>query len=155
NIPLFYSNQGVYTTFLMPDIAPSPYIAAVLYEITVLLIVGLIVGYRVRVVAPLLLLFYGYHFCLNIWVRACSFDRAMLMALLFLCMTPSDTVLSISPRKRQAGVEPTVSAWTTRLLIIHMCLFYLSTGIYKALDSDWQNGQLLKAVMSNLYSSNL
>jgi len=155
HISLFYSNIGVYCPVLIPDVAPSPAAAVILYSITVVLILALIVGYRLRVVAPLVLIFYFYHFCLNIWVRACSFDRLILMALFILCLAPSDQVLSVTTRKRQTVGEPKVSAWPAKLLALHICLFYLSTGLYKLLSPDWHTGEILKGVMSSIFSSNL
>ncbi len=153
HISLFYSNAGVYCPVLVPDIAPNPPVAVVLYATTVALILALIVGYRARFVAPLVLIFYLYHFCLNIWVRACSYDRLVVMALIMLCLAPSDQVLSIGARRQRNGVEKQVSAWPARLLAIHLCLFYLSTGIYKLLSPDWQSGEIVKGVMTSNYSS--
>jgi Vitamin K-dependent gamma-carboxylase len=155
DISLFYSNIGVYCPVLIPDVAPSPAVAVILYSITVVLILALIAGYRVRVVGRVLLIFYLYHFCLNILVRACSYDRLTMMALIFLCLAPSDQVLSVTARKQQTGIEPTVSAWPAKLLALHICLFYLSTGVYKLLSPDWHTGEIMKGVMSSIFSSNL
>src|SRR6516225_4956612 len=142
HISLFYSNAGVYCPMFIPDVAPSPIVAFILYYTTVVLILALIAGYRVRIVAPLLLIFYLYHFCLNIWVRACSYDRLVAMALLILCLAPSDEVLSVTARKRQTLIDPTVPAWPARLLALHICLFYFSTGLYKVLSPDWHTGAI-------------
>ncbi len=154
-ISLFYSNLGVYCPMFIPDVAPSPAVAFILYCTTVLLILALIAGYRVRIVAPLLLIFYLYHFCLNIWVRACSYDRLIAMALIILCLAPSDQVLSVTAGKRQTVIDPAVSAWPARLLALHICLFYLSTGLYKMLSPDWHTGEILKGVMTSEFSSDL
>jgi len=154
NVPLFYSNEGVYSPLFIPDIAPAPWIAWALYSITVVLIVAFTVGYRMKVVAPLAFGFFMYHFCLNIGARACSYDRLAVMAFILLCIAPSDQVLSLGNKK--IGATPTTSAWATRLLAIHICLFYLSTGLYKALSPGWQNGgEVIKGVMSSNFSSNL
>lgn len=155
HISLFYSNLGVYCPTFIPDVAPSPIVAFILYCTTVVLILALIAGYRVRIVAPLLLIFYLYHFCLNIWVRACSYDRLITMALVILCLAPSDEVLSVTARKRQTDIDPTVSAWPAILLGLHTCLFYLSTGLYKLLSPDWHTGAIIKGVMTSEYSSDL
>jgi hypothetical protein len=155
HISLFYSNAGVYCPMFIPDVAPSPIVAFILYYTTVVLILALIAGYRVRIVAPLLLIFYLYHFCLNIWVRACSYDRLVAMALLILCLAPSDEVLSVTARKRQTLIDPTVPAWPARLLALHICLFYFSTGLYKVLSPDWHTGAIIKGVMTSEYSSDL
>jgi len=154
-ISLFYSNIGVYCPLFIPDVAPSPPAAVILYFMTVVLILALIVGYRIRVVGPLLLIFYLYHFCLNIGTRACSYDRLVLMALVILCLAPSDQVLSVTSRKRQTVIEPTVSAWPAKLLALHLCLFYFSTGLYKLLSPDWNTGEIVKGVMSSLHSSDI
>jgi Vitamin K-dependent gamma-carboxylase len=155
HISLFYSNVGVYCPVLIPDVAPSPFVAFILYCTTIGLILALTIGYRVRIVAPLTLIFYLYHFCLNIWVRACSYDRLVVMALIILCLAPSDQVLSVTPPKRQTDVDPTVSAWPARLLALHISLFYLSTGIYKVLSPDWHTGRIIKGVMTSEFSSDL
>jgi len=154
-IALFYSNLGVYSPLFIPDIAPGPPVATILYGTTVLLILALIAGYRVRVVAPLLVVFYLYHFFLNTGMRACSFDRLVIMALAILCLAPSDRVLSITSLKRDSAIEPTVSAWPCKLLSLHLCLFYFSTGLYKLLSPDWHSGEIVKGVMSSLHSSDL
>jgi hypothetical protein len=153
NVPLFYSNEGVYSPVLIPDIAPAPAIAWLLYLMTVLLIIGLIAGYRMRIVAPLLLLFYSYHFCLNIWVRACSYDRLIYMSLIILCLAPSDHVLSVRFGRSKSNMEWQVTAWATRLLAVHLCLFYLSTALYKLLSPGWHGGEIIKGVMSSVFSS--
>jgi hypothetical protein len=154
-ISLFYSNVGVYSPLFISDIAPSPPVAMALYFITVALIVALMIGYRVRVVAPLVMVFYLYHFFLNIGMRACSYDRLILMALIFLCIAPSDQVLSVTSRNRQTDADPTVSGWPAKLLALHLCLFYLSTGLYKFLSPDWHGGEIIKGVMTSLHSSDL
>lgn len=155
HISLFYSNVGVYCPMFIPDVAPSPAVACILYCATVVLILALITGYRVRIVAPLLLIFYLYHFCLNVWAGACSYDRLVAMALFILCLAPSDQVLSVTARKRQTDIDPTVSAWPARLLALHICLFYFSTGLYKVLSPDWHTGAIIKGVMTSEYSSDL
>jgi hypothetical protein len=154
NVPLFYSNEGVYCPLFIPDIAPAPWIAWTLYLITVVLIFAFTVGYRMKVVAPLAFGFYMYHFCLNIGARACSYDRLAVMAFILLCLAPSDQVLSLGNKK--IGATPTTSAWATRLLAIHLCLFYVSTGLYKVLSPGWQTGgEVIKGVMSSIFSSDL
>jgi hypothetical protein len=155
NVPLFYSNEGVYTPLFIPDIAPAPWIAWILYIITVILICAFTVGYRLKVVAPLASAFYLYHFCLNIGSRACSYDRLVFMALILLCLAPSDQVLSFKKKNTPGDPTPTTSAWATRLLAIHIALFYFSTGLYKELSPGWHSGEIIKGVMSSNFSSDL
>jgi len=155
NVPLFYSNEGVYTPLFIPDIAPAPWVAWILYLITVILIGAFAVGYRMKVVAPLAFVFYMYHFCLNIGSRACSYDRLVIMAFVMLCLAPSDQVLSFPKKAALSDPRPTTSAWATRLLAIHICLFYFSTGLYKELSPGWHSGEIIKGVMSSNFSSDL
>jgi len=155
NVPLFYSNEGVYCPLFIPDIAPAPWIAWILYIITVVLICAFTVGYRMKVVAPLAFAFYLYHFCLNIGARACSYDRLVFMAFILLCLAPSDQVLSVKKKTALSDPTPTTSAWATRLLAIHVCLFYFSTGLYKELSPGWHSGEIIKGVMSSNFSSDL
>jgi hypothetical protein len=155
NVPLFYSNEGVYSPLFIPDIAPAPGFAWILYLITVVLLFAFTVGYRMKVVAPLAFAFYLYHFCLNIGARACSYDRLVFMAFIVLCLAPSDQVLSFKKRTMQSDPTPTTSAWATRLLAIHIALFYFSTGLYKELSPGWHSGEIIKGVMSSNFSSDL
>jgi len=155
NVPLFYSSEGVYCPLFIPDIAPAPWVAWLLYLFTVMLIVAFTIGYRMKVVAPLTFTFYMYHFLLNIGARACSYDRLTLMALLLLCLTPSNQVLSLDVGANKSSSPPSTSAWVTRLLAIHICFFYFSTGLYKLLSPGWHSGEIIKGVMTSNFSSDL
>jgi hypothetical protein len=232
NVALLFSSEGVYSPFLIPDIAPPAWLAWILYSATMMLAVAFTFGYRTRVITPALFVLFLYHFLLNIAVKACSYDRLILLSLALMCFGETDKVWSrtsasnrqkalgnanefvaVSESKKEiqgergesnADVEaiaenqasetqaehesnlenrikptseavrdsesktengvkakpgpmeerqPKVSAWLTRLLALHLALFYLMTGLFKLLSPGWQNGEIIRGVMSSVYAS--
>src|ERR1700730_7504736 len=61
-VPLLYSRDGVYSPLFVPDIAPSPAVAWLLYSITLALCIAFTVGYKTGIVTPLLTILFLYHF---------------------------------------------------------------------------------------------
>ncbi len=154
NVALLFSQEGVYSPFLIPDIAPPAWLAWVLYSLTISLTVAFTVGYRTKLITPFLFLFFLYHFLLNIAVKACSYDRLLIMSLALMCFSDCNRVWSLARGNKKADfVEPKVSAWVTRLLALHLAIFYLMTGLFKALSPAWHTGEVLRGVMSSVYAS--
>jgi len=109
--------------------------------------VGLIVGYRPRLMA------------LVAWVLAVSFfnshpylhnggDRIKIMALLMLAFLPSDGRWAVRkhPAARTAPGPVFVHPWPMRLMFIHLCTVYFFNGYYKFIGPGWRDGTVLHYV---------
>jgi len=103
HITLFFSNQGVYSPFLIPDIAPAPLLAYILFGLMFLAALAFTLGYKTKYSAPLLLTLYFYHFFLNIAVKACSYDRLILMSLILMSFGEIDAAWSVKSLKGLLG----------------------------------------------------
>jgi hypothetical protein len=149
-----FSQEGVYTPFLIPDIAPPAWLAWWLYILAMMLIAAFTAGYKTKLITPVLFLLFLYHFFLNIAVKACSYDRLLLVSLALMCFADSNRVWSLACGNNKADSgEPKVSAWVTRLLALHLAIFYLMTGLFKLLSPGWHSGEVLRGVMSSVYAS--
>jgi hypothetical protein len=163
NIELFFSNQGVYAPFAAsynlpwpisdglvylsnaPNWAPSVQVAWFLYLCTLVLMLAFIVGYRTKLVTPLLFNFYLYHFFLSLAVKNCSYDRLIIIFFCMLCFGELDRVWSVGPK----NPNNTVSAWLTRLICLQVTLFYFGTGFYKLLTPYWHHGEILTMTLTS------
>ncbi|MBX9721709.1 MAG: hypothetical protein K2X81_09965 [Candidatus Obscuribacterales bacterium] len=155
NVALFFSNEGVYSPFLIPDIAPPVWLAWILYSLTMLLTLAFTAGYKSKFTTPALLLMFLYHFFLNIAVKACSYERLLLMSLVLMCFGEIDAAWSHTAMcKPKEDGEAKVSAWLTRLLAFHLAYFYALTGVFKLLSPGWHSGEIIKGVMSGVWASN-
>ncbi len=142
NVFLFFSNEGIYAPYLIPDIAPSPAVAFLIYTATLALMLAFTLGYKTRLVTPLLLIAFIYHFALSLAVKNCSYDRLIIMFLFLMSLGEIDGALSISkPEKKE------VDAWLTRILCLQVTLFYFGTGFYKLFMPYWHSGEIIKMTM--------
>jgi hypothetical protein len=151
HVTLFFSNEGVYMPFLVPDIAPSPPVAWLLYGLTLALITAFTLGWRTRVVTPLLLGAFLYHYLLNLAVNNTAYDRLIILFLLMMCFACSDLVWSVAARRNQTAFsngEPTVSAWPTRLIGLQVALLYLGSGLYKLAHPIWHSGDIMSQTLT-------
>ena len=159
-VELLYSQTGVYSPYLMPDIAPGAGVATLIYASWLALTLLFMLGVRTRIVTPLLFAAHLYHYGLNIAVVHTSFDRLNLLFLLYLCFGSSDRVWSVSAwLAKRAGhtIHPAeVSASTeahgralegsnfaSRLIQMQLAVFYFGVGLWKLLNPLWHSGDIL------------
>ena len=151
HVELLFSDQGVYTPYALPDYAPPPALAWTIYLAAMLCCALLLIGYRTRVVAPLLLLLFGYHYFLQIAVKESSFDRLIAIDLLVLCCADSGRALGLDARR--PGPEPTV--WPERMLQLQTVLLYFGPGLWKLLTPAWHDGMLLFSNLQGMWATPL
>ena len=151
HVELSFSDQGVYLPYRVPDYAPGPASAWAIYLLTLLACALLLVGYRTRLVAPLLLALFGYAYFLQIGVKESSFDRLIAIDLLVLCFADSGRVLGLDAR--QPGPVPIV--WSERMLALQTVLLYFGPGLWKLLTPAWHGGELLYSNLQGMWSTPL
>jgi hypothetical protein len=153
-VPLFFSEQGVYVPLGIVDLAPSPLVAYCLYGLTLLFAIAVAVGFRTLVSSCALFVLVTYHYLLNLAATGCSFDRLLIVYLFLFCFQDTGVVWSLDAHARPAG-RTTVRAWLTRLIAIHLVLFYIACGLHKALLPAWQTGEILRYTWSANWASPL
>jgi hypothetical protein len=148
---LSYSNQGVYSPYLVPDYAPSPAVAYALVAMLLLLASCLVLGYRTRVCAPLLLALFGHHYFLGLGEKQSAFDRLLAIDLLILCFADSGRVFGLDARRP----GPPRVAWPERMLALQTVWLYLGPGIWKLFTPAWHSGVLLESNMQGMFATPL
>ena len=151
NIELMFSNLGVYSPVFIPDIAPSPALAYLIYFCTIVFIICFALGYKTKLSTPLVLISFLWHYFLNFVVRNCSYDRLIIIFLIFICLGACqlNKGLSIENRGKNNINDQKISAWLTRLLCVHISIFYFGTGFYKSFAQHWQTGDILKMTFAS------
>lgn len=151
HVTLLFSNQGVYLPYLLPDYAPSPVWAWLLFLSMFALTIALLLGYRSELVARLLLGLFLYHYFLQIAVKQSSFDRLIMIYLVILCFADSGRVWGLDARR--AGPTPTVFA--ERMLALQSLMLYFGSGLWKAFNPAWHTGALLHSTLESMWASPL
>jgi hypothetical protein len=151
HVPLLFSAQGVYVPYLVPDYAPSPTVAWLLFGAMLVATIALTVGYRTAISAPLLLLLFLHHYFLQLAVKQSSFDRLIAIDLIVLCLADSGRVLGLDAAR--PGPEPT--RWGERVLQIQTVLLYLGAGMWKLFNPAWHGGVLLRSNLQGMFATPL
>jgi vitamin K-dependent gamma-carboxylase len=151
HVELLFSNQGVYTPYGVPDYAPGPAAAWAIYLALLLCCALLLLGWRTRVIAPLLLLLFGYHYFLQLAVKESSFDRLIAIDLLVLCFADSGRALGLDARRP----GPAPIAWPERMLQLQTVLLYFGPGLWKLLTPAWHDGLLLYSNLQGMWATPL
>jgi hypothetical protein len=149
HVEVLFSNRGVYLPVVLPDIAPPPLVAWCLFIGTLVVIVLFIVGWRTRVLTPVLLVLFLYHFGLNLAVRNTAYDRLILIILLLSCFAQLDHAWSVGRHWRE---EP-VRAWAPRLIGMQLALLYLGSGLWKLISPAWQSADMLRLTLVGPWGS--
>lgn len=139
DVTLMFSNEGVYFPWLVPDYAPPPLGAWVIYVVTLASMGALTLGFRTQVTAPLTLLLFLHHYFLQMAVKHSTFERLIIEWLLLLCFVA-------------AGSAQT-AGWITRLIRFQTVMLYLGAGLWKAANPHWRSGVLLKATLQGMWST--
>ena len=145
-ITLVFSRDGIYMPFLIPDIAPSPAVATLIYASTLVCILVFMLGYRTRIFTPLVLVGFFYHYLLNIAVQCTSYDRLIIGVLIILCFAELDRVWSLSARSRphDNDADPVITAWAQRFICVLVSFIYFGMSIFKIYDFKWCTGYMLE-----------
>jgi hypothetical protein len=151
HVELLFSRQGVYVPYLVPDYAPGPALAWVLF-LAMLACTGLLlIGYHSELAARAVLGLFLYHYFLQLAVKQSSFDRLIAIDLLVLCFADAGRVWGLDARR--AGAEQTV--WAERVLAIQTVFLYAGSGLWKLLNPAWHGGALLRSNLQSMWATPL
>jgi hypothetical protein len=151
HVPQMFSSEGVYVPYRLPDYAPAPAAAWLMFSAMMGLTVALLLGYRTAVTAPLLLGSFLYHYFLQLAVKQSSFDRLIVVFLLVLCVADSGRVWGLDARR--PGPQPT--RWAERVLAIQLVLLYSGAGLWKLFNPAWHGGALLQSTFQGMFATPL
>jgi hypothetical protein len=151
HVELLFSQQGVYTPYLVPDYAPSPAVAWLLFLAMPGCALLLLVGYRSELAARVLLALFLYHYFLELAVKESSFERLIAIDLLVLCFADSGRVWGFDARR--AGGTPLV--WAERVLMAQTVFLYSGSGLWKLLNPAWHSGALLRSTLQSMWATSL
>jgi len=143
-----FSNLGVYVPYRIPDIVPGPAGAYLIYCSTLGLIVAFIIGFKTRLVTPLLFIFYLYHYLINLAVKNHSYDRVTMCLLAVLCFAEVDRVWSASNvYRKKLSQNIMIMGWAQRFICVFLCVLYFGMSAYKLTNPNWHSGIMLEMNM--------
>jgi len=151
DVPLSYSREGVYSPYFVPDYAPSVPVAYALFGLMLAAALALMLGYRTRVSAPLLLALFAYHYFLGLGEKQSAFDRLLAIDLLVLCFADSGRRFGLDA----ARPGPPAIAWPERMLALQTIWLYLGPGLWKLFTTAWHTGVLLESNFQGMFATPL
>lgn len=154
HVEIMYSSLGVYTPYAVPDYAPPPVAAWMIYALLFMVIVAFGLGYRTRWTAPLVLLLYLYHYFLGIAEKHSSFDRLNIVFLIVLCFAESGRVWSLDARRAPAA-SAQVSIWPSRVILLQLVFLYTGSGLWKVINPAWENPEAMKNPFHSMWGTPL
>jgi hypothetical protein len=150
---LMFSSQGVYVPYLVPDYAPGPVLAVLLFAAFWLCAFALLLGVRTNITIPLLIVLYLHHYFLALGVKHSSFERLIFVYLLALAPSHADAVWSLLPPS--AAERSTTVAFAGRVVRFQTIILYIGAGLWKAINPAWSTGALLHATMQGIWATPL
>ena len=147
-----FSDVGVYVPYGLVGAAPSSLVAVGLFSATLVLAMLLTVGYRTRLVAPLLLLGFLYHYFLSFAVKDSSYDRLIIVYLVVLCCVDAGRAWSLDAKSGRATGD-TVPVWAEHILRFQTVALYFGAGLWKFVHPAWRSGTLLEETMQGMWST--
>ena len=123
NVTLLFSSQGVYVPFLVPDYAPGPVGAWILFITMISLAAAVTIGFRTTLTAPLLLGCFLHHYFLSIAVSSSAFDRLIIIYLLVLTVAESGRAWTVS-RNDSNAPHPACGCGVRVLSMQDLILFF-------------------------------
>jgi hypothetical protein len=151
DVVVLFSEQGVYAPYLVPDLAPSPAVAWLLFGAMPVLTLGVLVGYRTELTALLLLALYLHHYFLQLAVKQSSFERLIILYLAILSLAGSGQRLGIDG-VRAPGPR---LIWAQRLIAAQSVFLYTGSGLWKLLNPAWHSGALLQSTFQGMWATPL
>jgi vitamin K-dependent gamma-carboxylase len=151
HVVVLFSNQGVYAPYLVPDLAPSPAVAWLLFGVMPVLAVSILIGYRTELSALLLLALYLHHYFLQLAVKQSSFERLIILYLAILALAGSGQRLGIDGARAPA---PRL-VWAERLIAAQSVFLYTGSGLWKLLNPAWHSGALLQSTFQGMWATPL
>lgn len=154
HVEVLFSDQGIYTPYLLPDFAPPPAVAWVAYLGMYGLAIALTLGFRTTLTSPLLLGLFLHHYFLQLAVKQSSFERLIIIYLVVFCLCDAGRVWGLDGR-RAWPASPAYTAWGERLVIFQTVVLYLGAGIWKVFNPAWHGGELLRMTLQGMWSTPL
>lgn len=151
HVTVLFSDHGVYTPYLVPDLAPPPAVAWLLFGAMLALCGSLLLGYRSELSAALLLVLYLHHYFLQLAVKQSSFERLIILYLAILALAGSGQRLGLDG-VRAPG--PRV-VWAARLIAAQSMFLYSGSGLWKLLNPAWQSGAVLESAFQGMWATPL
>lgn len=156
HVTLLFSSEGIYLPYMLPDLAPAPPIAWLLFGAMLALTCALIAGFRTGLTALLLLGLYMHHYTLQLAVKQSSFERLIIIELAALCLGSAGLRLGLDgARLRKAGRDAAPSVWLERVVAAQTLFLYFGAGLWKALNPVWHNGELLHSTFQGMWATPL
>jgi len=146
-----FSNLGVYSPYLIPDVAPPPIVAWLIFGAALVACLALLLGWHTRLTVWIVLLLFVYHYLLNFAVANTSYDRLNLIALTLLCLSDSGAAWSLDARGRSE--VRLVPAWQIRLPQFQLAMLYFGSGLWKLLNPYWRTGEMMKYTLASPWAS--
>ena len=124
---------------------PSVSLAYILYGIFLLCIVGILVGYPLRLAGTGVLLFLAYYYALSFYNFPSTYNRLIFLSTILLTFGGSDKTYSIASRLKGGSFAHStqIPIWPLRLLAIQICFTYFGAGIQKFFLPGWNGGEML------------
>ncbi|MEO6000130.1 MAG: HTTM domain-containing protein [Chitinophagaceae bacterium] len=118
---------------------------SVVYFVTgtyVLSLVGLLIGYKTRLMGFLAWLMHGI---LNATghLTAYGVETFTHIALFYCMVLPVGICWSIDSRNKISRIPGYLVTLSVRLIQLHLCIMYLSCGVEKAMGTQWWNGEAI------------
>jgi uncharacterized membrane protein YvlD (DUF360 family) len=118
----------------------SVYIITILYGISLLM---LLLGFHTRIAA-----FFSWlcHMMLNATghMTAYGVETFTHIALFYCMILPTGLIYSIDKQKgKYKDIPPYLITLSIRIIQLHLCIMYFSSGIEKAMGTQWWNGQAI------------
>jgi hypothetical protein len=151
HVTVLFSSQGVYMPFLVPDYAPPPIAAWIVYAGALALALAVTVGFRTRFTVPLLLAAFLYHYFLALAVSYTSYDRIIILYLLVLVFAEGGRVWAVDPAASSAP-HP-ACGWGERVLTMQAFMLYFGSGLWKLMNPQWHNGRLFEGIHQGMWAT--
>lgn len=151
NVTMLFSNEGVYVPYRVPDLAPAPLVAALLFYAMIALTLCVLVGYRTGAASGALLLLYLHHYLLQLAVKQSSFERLIILYLAILCFAGAGQRFGLDGEHRPGARV----VWAERLIGAQSVLLYTGSGLWKLLNPSWHTGELLRSTFQGMWATPL
>jgi hypothetical protein len=153
HVALLFSSEGVHVPFLVPDYAPPPLGAWIVYVVTMLLALSVTVGFRTRITAPLLLVAFLHHYFLAIAVAFTTYDRMIILYLLILTFAEGGRAWAVSPDGPSAP-HP-ACGWGERMIALQAFMLYFGAGLWKLMNPVWHDGSFFEGIHQGMWATPL
>ncbi|MBI3417735.1 MAG: HTTM domain-containing protein [Verrucomicrobia bacterium] len=120
-------------------------VVLLLYALWMLFTVAFTLGYRTSWATPMLLLFYGYFYLLNLAVKDTAYDRLNLILLTTACFGRLDSIWAARPTlSTTPDTDFPINNWVARMIRLQICFLYFGAGLWKFSAPAWQGHEMMR-----------